>query len=92
MYGFFSAFQLFLALALLLGCLFSSTYGEGLYAVKKKSRPNTRTPLNVLGECTAYYPDPIELSEMRGSLVYAGKLGTGNWDILGVCTDFEPAD
>jgi len=88
MYGFFSAFQLFLALGLLLGCLFSSTYGEGLYAVRKTNPPNTRTPIHVLGECTAYYPDPTELSEMRVLLVYAGQLGTGNWDILGVCTDF----
>jgi hypothetical protein len=85
-YRFFSAFQLFLALALLLGCLISSTYGQRLFAVQK-NRVNT---LNVLGDCDAYYPDPTELSQIRSALVYAGARENGKWTIEGVCTDFEP--
>jgi hypothetical protein len=76
----FSDFQLFLS------CLFSSTYGV-LYGVQK----NRHNVLNVLGECDYYsqYADPIELSQIRPGLVYAGDRKNGKWIIQGVCLDYE---
>jgi hypothetical protein len=54
-------------------------------------KKNPANSLNVLGYCNAFYADPIELSEIRPLLVYAGIQEAGNWKIEGVCTDYDQA-